>query len=154
MEFVSQKTTKAKVANALGFDEPHILDTLDRAGFTSDEAYLDAATKMTLERRSPEYAETRKRLKRELEERQEKEIRAEQSEEYKRIRSNVKLDALDTQNIDSEAVELARRDLSAGRISASDLGKAIEEHAKKLAEKRKDERASNQMMNQLFRGIR
>lgn len=154
MGFVTQETTKAKAAHALGLDEPHILDTLDRAQFSSDEAYLDAATKMTLERRNPEYAEIRKRLKRELEERQEKETRAAQSEEYKRIRSGVKLDGLDVRNIDTEAAELARRDLAAGRISASGLGKAIEQYAAQLTEKRKDERARNQMMNQFFRGKR
>ena len=154
MEFVTQETTKAKAAHALGLDEPHVLDTLDRAQFASDEALLDAATKKTMERRDPQYVEIRRRLKRELEERQEKETRAAQSEEYKRIRSSVNLDGLDIRNIDSEAAELARRDLAAGRISASGLGKAIEEHAKKLTEKRKNELAGNQMMNAFFRGSR
>ena len=154
MEFVTQESTKAKVAHAMGLDAPHVLDVLDRAQFASDEAFLDAATKMTLERRSPEYVEVRRRLKRELEERREKQIREENAAEYRRIRSSVQLDGLDTRNIDTEAAELARRDLAAGRISASGLGKAIEQYAEQLAERRKDERARNAMMNQFFRGSR
>ena len=154
MELVTKETTAAKAAHLFGLDEPSVLDTLDRAQFASDEEFLDAATKMTLERRNPEYAEIRRRLKRELEERREKETRAAQSEEYKRIRASVQLDGLDTRNIDTEAAELARRDLAAGRISASGLGKAIEQYAEQLAERRKDERARNAMMNQFFRGSR
>jgi len=154
MEFVTQESTKAKAAHLFGLDEPSVLDTLDRAQYASDEAYLDAATKKTLERQNPEYAEIRRRLKRELEERREKETRAAQSEEYQRIRNSVQLDGLDTRNIDAEAAELARRDLAAGRISASGLGRAIERYAEQLTEKRKDDRARNQMMNQFFRGSR
>lgn len=154
MEFVTQEGTKAKVVHAMGLDAPHVLDVLDRAQFASDEEYLDFATKMTLERQSPEFAETRRRLKRELEERREKQIREENAAEYARIRSNVKLDGLDTKNIDTEAAELARRDLAAGRISASIMGATIEKYAKQLTEKRLDDRARNQMMNQFFRGSR
>ena len=154
MEFVTKETTAAKAAHLFGLDEPSVLDTLDRAQFASDEAYLDAATKKTLERQNPEYAEIRKRLKRELEERREKQVRDENAAEYRRIRANVQLDGLDTRNIDAEAAELARRDLAAGRISASGLGRAIERYAEQLTEKRKDDRARNQMMNQFFRGSR
>ena len=154
MEFVTQESTKAKVAHAMGLDAPHVLDVLDRAQFASDEAFLDAATKMTLERRSPEYVEVRRRLKRELEERREKQIREENAAEYRRIRSGVRLSDLDTRNIDAEAAELARRDLAAGRISVSIMGATIEKYAKQLTEKRLDDRARNQMMNQFFRGSR
>ena len=46
----------------------------------------------------------------------------------KEIRSTVQLDGLDQREIDTQAAEMARRDLAAGRISASGLGKAIEDY--------------------------
>lgn len=152
MGFTTPDTTMEKFKQMLGCDEPGVLDTLDRSKFASDDAYLDAATKMALERKSPEYAETRRKLKRELEERREKEVQAKMREKKKGIRSEVQLSGLDVQNIDTKAAELARRDLAAGRISASGLGKSIEEYAKKLSEERKDEIAQNRMMNMFFRG--
>ena len=46
----------------------------------------------------------------------------------------------------------ARRDLAAGRITASGLGDAIANYAEKLGEQRKDEKASGQLFNKLLRG--
>lgn len=75
-----------------------------------------------------------------------------QSAAYKTIRANASLDGLDRRNIDTEAADLARRDLAANRITASDLGAAIERHAAELSEKRKDEKASAQLFNAMIRG--
>ena len=80
--------------------------------------------------------------------------RAEQEAAYKEIRSTVQLSGLDQREIDTEAANLARRDLAAGRISASGLGKAIEDYAKRLTEKRKDTKASDQLFNAMLRGER
>ena len=84
----------------------------------------------------------------------EREQRTEQEAAYKEIRSTVQLDNLDQREIDTQAAEMARRDLAAGRISASGLGKAIEDYAKQLTEKRKDTKASNQLFNAMLRGQR
>ena len=53
------------------------------------------------------------------------------------------LDSVDKHNIDEEAAALARRDLSANRIAASDLGATIEKYAAELTEKAKDSKASS-----------
>lgn len=52
------------------------------------------------------------------------------------------LDSVDKHNIDEEAAALARRDLSANRIAASDLGATIEKYAAELTEKAKDSKAA------------
>lgn len=68
------------------------------------------------------------------------------------IRSCIGLDSVDKKNIDAEAAELARRDLGAGRIAASDLGESIEKYAVQLSEKRKNEKASAELFNRILRG--
>ena len=145
-------SVREKAKSALGFDRSSALDLVNREAFASDEDYLDAATKAELERSSREYRAVRSRLKAEYRARQEDEQRAAQKEAYKTIRAGVELDDLDRRTIDEQAVSLARRDLVANRIGASELGKTIERYAKELGEKRKSEKATNTMFNAVLRG--
>ena len=133
-------SVREKARSALGFDRSSALDLVNREAFASNEAYLDAATKAELERSSPEYRAARNRLKAEYRARQEDEQRAAQKETYKTLRAEVTLD------------DLARRDLVANRIGASELGKTIERYAKELGEKRKSEKAASAMFNAVLRG--
>lgn len=148
------ESTRAKIAEKMGLDQPSAFDLVDRSKYADDESYLDAVIKADMERNNPEYQEARRRLKAEYRERMEHQQRAEQEAAYKEIRSTVQLSGLDQREIDTEAANLARRDLAAGRISASGLGKAIEDYAKQLAEKRKDTKATNQLFNAILRGRR
>ena len=150
----TRQDTAAKFAAKLGVDQPSPFDLVDRSKFADEDAYLDAVTKMELERSSKEYQAARRRLSAEYRERQEREQRAAQSAAYQEIRSTVELDDLDRREIDTQAAEMARRDLAAGRISASGLGEAIETYVQQLTEKRKDTRASNQLFNAMLRGHR
>lgn len=145
-------TVRERVADALGFNEPSPLDLVDRSKYHDEDSYLDAATKAELERTNPEYRAIRSRLKAEYRQRQEEQQREAQSAAYKDIRSNVALDDLDRRNIDTQAAELARRDLAANRIVASGLGTAIEKYAAELGEQRKNEKASAQLFNAMLRG--
>ena len=148
----TRESVEAKAKAALGFDLSSALDLCSRDDFTTDEAYLDACTHAELERSSPEYRNARNRLKAELRARQEEQERKAQSENYKAIRSSVSLDSVDKHNIDEEAAALARRDLSANRIAASDLGATIEKYAAELTEKAKDSKASSALFNAMLRG--
>ena len=152
MKIDSKKNKRAFAARALGADQPSAFEMVDRANYASDEEYLDAVTKMELERKSPEYQEVYRRLAREYRAQQEETERKEQEAAYQEIRAQVQLNSMDKKEIDSEATAMARRDLAAGKISASDLGKAIEGHASQLAEKRKNEKAGNQLFNAIIRG--
>ena len=154
MRIETTKSTRAKFAEKMGLDQPSAFDLVDRRKYADDESYLDAVIKADMERNNPEYQAARRRLKAEYRERMEREQRAEQEAAYKEIRSTVQLDGLDQREIDTQAAEMARRDLAAGRISASGLGKAIEDYAKKVTEKRKDTKASNQLFNAMLRGQR
>lgn len=146
------ETVREKAKAALGFDLSSALDLVKRGDYDSEEAYLDAAVKAEMARSSLEYRSIRSRLKAELRQRTEQEERKAQGEAYKAIRANVSLDSVDQKNIDTEAADLARRDLAAGRISASALGATIEQYARDLSEKKKDSKAANQLFNQLLRG--
>ena len=154
MRIETTKSTRAKFAEKMGLDQPSAFDLVDRRKYADDESYLDAVIKADMERNNPEYQAARRRLKAEYRERMEREQRAEQEAAYKQIRSTVQLDGLDRREIDAQAAEMAQRDLVAGRISSSGLGKAIEDYAKKLTEKRKDTKASNQLFNAMLRGQR
>lgn len=105
-----------------------------------------------MERSNPEYRAVRSRLKAEYRQRQEEQQREAQSAAYKTIRANTSLDGLDRHNIDTEAANLARLDLAANRIAASELGAAIEKYAADLGEQRKNEKASAQLFNAMLRG--
>lgn len=146
------ESTREKVVAAFGFDCASALDLVRRSDYATDEQYLDAAAKAELERANPEYRAARSRLKREYLARQEAEQRESQKALYKVVRANTGLDSLDRRNIDQQASELARRDLAANRIAASELGATIEQYAKKLSEERKNERAAGQVFNMLLRG--
>ena len=146
------ENVREKAKAAFGFDMSSALDLVKRSDYDSDEAYLDAAAKAELERGSPEYRAARSRLKAAYRARQEKEQRTAQNEAYKSIRAEVLLDALDRRKIDEQAADLARRDLAANRIAASELGRTVERYAQKLGEKRKDEKASGALFNAMLRG--
>ena len=146
------ENVREKAKAAFGFDMSSALDLVKRSDYDSDEAYLDAAAKAELERSSPEYRAARSRLKAEYRARQEKEQRTAQNEAYKSIRAEVLLDALDRRKIDEQAADLARRDLAANRIAASELDRTVERYAQKLGEKRKDEKASGALFNAMLRG--
>lgn len=146
------ESVREKAKAALGLDMSSALDLVSRSDYDSEEAYLDAATKAELERSNPEYRSIRSRLKAELRQRTEQEERKAQGEAYKAIRASVSLDSVDKHNIDEEAAALARRDLSANRIAASDLGATIEKYAAELTEKAKDSKASSVLFNAMLRG--
>lgn len=145
-------SVEEKAKAALGLDLSSALDLCNRNDYDTDEQYLDACTRAELERSNPEYRAARSRLKTEYRARQEAEQRKAQAENYKTIRSSVSLDSVDQHNIDTEAAELARRDLAANRISASELGATIEHYARELSEKKKDSKASNALFNAMLRG--
>lgn len=146
------ESVREKAKAALGLDLSSGLNLFDRGDFATDEAYLDACTRAELERSSHEYRNARNRLKAELRARQEEQERKAQAENYKAIRANIGLDSVDKHNIDERAADLARRDLAAGRITASGLGDAIARYAEKLGEERKTEKASGQLFNRMLRG--
>ena len=154
MRIETTESTRAKIAEKMGLDQPSAFDLVDRSKYADDESYLDAVIRADMERNNPEYQAARRRLKAEYRYRQEREQRAAQEAAYKEIRSTLQLDVLDQREIDTPAAEMARRDLVAGRISASGLGKAIEDYAKQLTEKRKDSKATNQLFNAMLRGQR
>lgn len=146
------ESVKEKAKAALGFDLSSALDLCSRSDFATDEQYLDACTRAELERSSPEYRSVRCRLKSELRARQEAKERKAQAENYKAIRANIGLDSVDKHNIDEEAADIARRDLAANRIPASELGATIERYAQELSEKKKDSKAGNALFNAMLRG--
>ncbi len=146
------ESVKEKAKAALGLDLSSALDLVKRSDYDSDEAYLDACARAEMERSSPEYRAARSRLKAEYRARQEIEQRKAQDGAYKTIRANVSLDNLDRRNIDEQAADLARRDLAANRIPASELGATIERYAQELSEKKKDSKASNALFNAMIRG--
>ena len=135
-----------------GGDTRQGLDLVRRSDYATDDDYLDACAKAEMERKNPEYKAVRARLRRELEERQEKEYQEQQNELHRQARASAKLSPFDVKTIDEEATTLARRDRAAGRVSVSGLAEAIEGHAKRLTEKRLNELASNAVMNAMIMG--
>ena len=152
MRIETSDSTRAKFADKLGFEQASPLDLIDRSNYTDDDGYIDAVVKLEMERNSPEYQAARRRLKAQYNERKEAERQKAAKGAYNEIRAGVQLNSVEKKDIDTKAVDLARRDLAAGRIFASDLGAAIERHAKQLTEKEKNTKASDQLFNAMLRG--
>lgn len=148
------ENTREKAAHAFGFDQPSALDAVNRANFSSEEAYLDAAVKYELDRSDPTYQNTRRRLAAELDERREHKEREAQAAAYNEIRSGVKLNDFEQRQIDTQAAEMAHNDLAVGKIVASELGATISLHAEELTKKHLDTKASNILFNDILRGTR
>ena len=145
--------TRAAVVEKLGFNQSSALDLVSRSAYASDDAYLDAVVKAEMERSDPKYQELRRKYAAEYRQRQEEAQREMRAKRYAEIRSDVQLWDLDKRNIDEEATEMAHRDLAAGRIRASDLGKKIKEYSDSLTEKCKDDKAQSQLMTEIIRGM-
>ncbi|MCD8116868.1 MAG: hypothetical protein LUE21_07100 [Oscillospiraceae bacterium] len=141
-----------KLAVALTGAEPDIFEVVHRGDYDTEDSYIDALTSEKLRRSAPDYAETRRMITRQLQERDEARQRKEQAAEYSKIRASVKLDSFETQAIDRRAREMAGADVMARRISAADLSEAIEKHKKALTEQKKDSKAAGIQFNNMVHG--
>lgn len=153
IRIVTRDTTRAEVAEKLGFNQPSALDLVSRSKYDSDDAYLDAVVKAEMERSDPKYQELRRKYAMEYRQRKEEEDRKAHAARYAEIRSGVQLWDHDIRGVEEQATEMAHRDLAAGRIFASDLGKKIKEYSDSLTEKSKDTKAQNQLMTEIIRGM-
>lgn len=141
-----------QLALKMGANAPSALEVLKNKHFASDDELLDAATKLELERDNQEYRKVRARLESELARGRQKEQMEKQQQFSEDAYRNAVVDANTVKNIDEEAAVMAKRDLAEGRIRASELGSAIEEHAKELTENERRRLAKNATMNALLRG--
>ncbi len=148
----TRESTRQKIATKLGLDQPSPFDLVDRSKFADDESYLNAVIAAKMAQNNPEYQEAQRKIRAEFLEREERKRDEAREEAYKKIRAEIKLDSVDVNEINAKAAELAKRDLAAGKINASDLGTAIVQHAQELTEKRKDTKASNKVLNAMLRG--
>ena len=151
-EFVSKEAMAEKAATAFGFNQPSALDIVHREDYENDVAYIHALTEAQAKMDNPEYQRAARKVAEEDRRRQEKAIREEQRKEYSEILKTVKLSDLDRRTVDTQAAEMARRDLAAGRIFASDLAGRIEHYAEELTEKKKRDLAAGIQFNRCLRG--
>jgi BMFP domain-containing protein YqiC len=98
------------------------LDVVNREDFPDDESYLRAATKIQLERSTPEYQRAYASLAAEYQKRQEVKQKEANEARYKELSRTVQLDSVELSNVDKKAREAAQKDLAAGRIAVADVG--------------------------------
>ncbi len=127
------------------------LDLVAGQHFTDDDALLDAATRAEMERSSPEYKAIRARLTRELEAKRDRERRAQYTRAFEETLSTTNLNDFEQKQVDERSLEMAQRDLAAGRIFSRDVGKRAAEYAEKLSDEAKRTKASNSAFNSLIR---
>ena len=146
---MSDLNEKARLS--LGLNMPSANDLIRREDFKSDVEYKRALVDMAAKLNDPEVRRALRNDASEQAEQDEREARKQQEEEHARIRRSVTIDDMDRRNIDKEATRLAHADVAAGRISPSELGARIVEHAEKLTSKRKEEKASAEQLNAMIR---
>ncbi len=130
---------------------PSAFESVSASDYTNEEEYLDAVTMEQMKRNSAEYREARRKIEAEYQERLDKQQQEENAKKYKEIRSNVLLSALDENEIDKEAHEMAYRDVLAKRIFAGDIGASIDKYKRNYAKKR-DEKSTSALFNEILRG--
>lgn len=153
-EFITQESTRAKAAAALGLNQPSALDVVHREDYKSDVDYIHALTETQKEMDDPLYQKAARKAAAEAQRRQEEKIREEQRKEYAETLKSVKLDAVDSRAINEEAAAQAQRDLAAGKITYSELGERIMRYGNELTEQKKREKAANMMFNRMMRAGR
>lgn len=151
MELQNRDSIRQKAAAALGFNQPNPEDVIHREDYGSDAEYAVALARLTQTMNTPEYRAAARKVGVTAQNRTEEDTRKQQREEFKQIRKTVELDAAELEQIDREALQLARQQLANGRIGASLLGETVETIAKQLMEKRKDQKAGNIQLNAAFR---
>lgn len=128
------------------------LDAVNRDDFPDDESYLRAATKIQLERSTPEYQRAYASLAAEYSKRQEAKQRAANKERYEELSRTVKLDSVELGNVEKKAREAAQRDLAAQRINVAGVGAAIEKYAAQFEKEERESKIGRVMLNELIRG--
>lgn len=128
------------------------LDAVSREDFPDDESYLRAATKIQLERSTPEYQRAYASLAAEYSKRQEEKQRAANEERYKELSRTVQLDSVEMGKVEAKAREAAQRDLAAHRITVAGMGAAIEKYAAQFEEDERKSKIGRVMINELIRG--
>ena len=151
MELQNRDSIRQKAAAALGFNQPNPEDVIHREDYGSDAEYAVALARMTQTMNTPEYRAAARKVGVTAQNRTEEDERAEQRKEYAEIRKTVKLDSVELEQIDREALQLARQQLADGKIAYSQLGETVEQIAKQLTEKAKDRKAGNIQLNAAFR---
>ena len=155
MEIVQELQTRESVAKkavaAFGFNQPNPEDVIHREDYDSDAEYAVALARMTQTMNSPEYRAAARKVGVTAQRDSEDEERKRQREEYKEIRKAVTLSDYELEQIDKEALALARKELASGKIGASELGAAVERIAAELTKKQKDVKAGKMQFNAMFR---
>ena len=128
------------------------LDVVNREDFPDDESYLRAATKIQLERSTPEYQRAYASLAAEYQKRQEVKQKEANEARYKELSRTVQLDSVELSNVDKKAREAAQKDLAAGRIAVADVGKAIDEYGKRFEKEARESKIGRVMINEMIRG--
>ena len=150
-EFTTQNDVKEKAANALGLNQKSVFDIVRREDYINEAAYIKALAETSKAMETPEYQRAARKAAEEEKRMSEERVRATQRAEFQAIRQGVTLTPLEQQRVDEQAAELARRDLAAGRIFASDMGRTIEEYASELGNRAKDEKATSVQFNSFIR---
>lgn len=133
-------------------DAFNALDAVNRDDFPDDESYLRAATKVQLERSTPEYQRAYASLAAEYQKRQEVKQKEANEARYKELSRTVQLDSVELSNVDKKAREAAQKDLAAGRIAVADVGKAIDEYGKRFEKEARESKIGRVMINEMIRG--
>ena len=153
-EIVTGQSLRDKLADKLGLNRPSVFDSVRRADYATEDAYLDALTAEKLKRSAPEYQTARREIEAQYRAMREQEEVERMNLNYSAAFDSAQLTDFDRREARKAAVELAQRDLSAGRIGAGDLELTINKYAEAQETQRRKDIASSSVMNALFRSGR
>lgn len=143
---------KEKVRTALGFDRKSGLDVLRQQDYATRDEYIEACARYDLEHSDPALEKRVIEVSRELSEREEKKIRRQQSEDYKKCLNDVFIQPYEKEKLEKQARDIANADLGSGKTNMRSFGARVKEVYTELEDKLRAEKASAMQMNAMLRG--
>lgn len=154
MSINSAEATAKFAEKAFGNTYEDSLKAVNMSDYLTEEAYLAAVTKHHLEHSSPEYRQAYSGVKAAFEEKKNAEQKANFNKRYDELKKTSQLDYMDERKADTQAKILADEDLRSGKITTSQYASTIKAYRSKEEQKIKAGKASNSLMNEIFRSGR
>ena len=130
---------------------PSPLDSLKREDFTSDAAYLEAATDLAVKRSSPEFLEAYAQMSKEQAKRDAEKAKDDSAEAIKEARKSVRIDQGEIGEINKKAAEWAQFELRAGRLDPRKVESEISAYVAHETEKLIDKKAQGIVLSNAIR---
>lgn len=154
---ITSEETKSRVYEKLGAGAPSVFDKINRSEYSSDDDYLDACTRLSLEIESKEFMSRRASLAAHYRKIQIEEERKKQAEDLEGLKTKIRKEGIgsyELEKIRKAAHDRASEDLAKGKINTAQFADRLSKYENELSEDHISKKASAALFNNLIRSSR